>query len=558
MQRILRFVEGEIRGLHEAAYLLGFFALLSTLLALFRDRLLASTFGASEMLDIYYAAFRIPDIVFVSIASLVSVFILVPLLTQYSDKEKRSEIIGGVIASFSVLMLVSTVLLWIFMPHLLRTFFSALLLENDVLITMSRILLIQPFFLGLSGILASVTQISGRYIIYAIAPLLYNISIIFGILALYPIFGLLGIAYGVVIGAFLHMGIQIPFSVRVGYLQPKTFKVRLAEMWDIISVSIPRTFSITANQLALLILVIISATLGVGSVSVFSLAFNLQAAPLAIIGASYSVAAFPTLARFLSRGEISHFFDQMVTASRHVIFWSVPLTALVIVLRAHIVRVVLGSGEFDWSDTRLTAAALALFIVSLTAQALSLLFIRGYYAAGETLKPLLVNVATAVGIVVGAYTLLWMFAQNELWRYFIEHLLRVEDIIGTEVLMLPLSYALFSILNIVVFFFLFERDFGSLREHMRKPIFESFSAAVVAAFAAHQTLDALDGVFNIDTFLGVFLIGFIGGIVGIVAGAIVLRALGNREIQEVWVAWHTKFWQYVPILPTGTERGTDI
>lgn len=558
MQRIFRFVEGEIRGLHQAAYLLGFFALLSTLLALFRDRLLASAFGASEMLDIYYAAFRIPDIVFVSIASLVSVFILVPLLTQTETEEDKHQLIGGVVASFSLIMLVATALLWVFMPQLLQAFFPSLLEGGTTLITISRILLIQPILLGFSGILASITQVNGRYLVYAIAPLLYNISIIFGILVFYPIAGLAGIAYGVVLGAFLHMGVQLPFSIRMGYLRPGAIRVHMKEFLRIVSISIPRTLSITANQIALLVLVIMSATLGAGAVSIFSLAFNLQAAPLSIIGASYSVAAFPTLARFLSRGETNHFCEQMITASRHIIFWSVPLMVLVIVLRAHIVRVVLGAGAFDWSDTRLTAAALALFIVSLTAQALSLLFVRGYYAAGETVKPLVINVGTALGIIGGAYALVWLFNTNEVWRFFIEHLLRVEDIPGTEVLMLPLSYAVFSIINIIIFSISFERDFGLLRTRLRKTLFESFSAAVVAGFAAHQALEALNSVFDIDTFIGVFLIGFIGGIVGIIAGVIVLRALGNKELQEVSKALHTKFWQYAPIFSTGAERGTDM
>jgi len=558
MHRIFRLVEGEIRGLHQAAYLLGFFALLSTLLALFRDRLLASTFGASHSLDIYYAAFRIPDIAFVSIASLMSVFILVPMLTQSDSDEDRHRIIGNVLASFSVMMLVSTALLWIFMPQLVSIFFPTLLAESDILILLSRTLLLQPILLGLSGILASVTQVHGRYLIYAIAPLLYNLSIIFGVMFLYPIFGLIGIIYGVMLGALLHLGIQVPFSLRMGYLRPSYFRFDKRRLVSIISVSIPRTISVTANQLALLVLVIMAASIGAGAVSVFSLAFNLQAAPLSIIGVSYSVAAFPTLARFFNNGERKYFSEQIVTASRHIIFWSIPLVALVVVLRAHIVRVVLGAGAFGWSDTRLTAAALALFIVSLTAQSLSLLFVRGYYAAGETMKPLVVNISTALGIVVGAYGLTQLFEHHDLWRYFIEHLLRVEGIAGTQILMLPLSYALFSILNILIFIVLFERDFGTLREHLRKPLFESFSAAVMAGFAAHETLRAFDGFFNIDTFVGVFSIGLIAGIVGIIAGAAVLEVLGNKEIREVSRALHTKIWRYVPIFSGGTERGTDM
>lgn len=559
MQRLFRFVEGEVKGLHEAAYLLGFFALLSTLLALFRDRLLASTFGAGEMLDIYYAAFRIPDIVFVSIASLVSVFILVPILTQSDNDNERHRILGNILAGFSVAMLVVTLMLWIFLPQLVSMIFPALASqEGGLLIVLSRILLLQPIFLGISGILASVTQVHGRYLLYAIAPLLYNISIIFGIMALYPIFGLSGIAYGVVLGAFLHMGIQIPFALRVGYLKPTDFRLRPGQLWNIVSISIPRTLSIAANQLALLVLIAMAATLGAGAVSVFSLAFNLQAAPLSIIGASYSVAAFPTLARFFAKGQTSQFCDQIITASRHIIFWSIPLMSLVVVLRAHIVRVVLGSGSFDWADTRLTAAALALFIISLTAQALSLLFVRGYYAAGETVKPLFVNLATAAGIVGGGYWLTKLFQENDVWRFFVEELLRVENIPGTEVLMLPLSYAIFSVANVLIFLVLYERDFGVFHRRIGKPLFESFSAAVVAGFFAYQTLGVLDGVLDINTFVGVFLLGLIAGIVGMGAGAVVLHVLDNREIREVWETLHHKIWRYIPIFPGGTERGTDM
>lgn len=558
MQRIFRFVEGEIRGLHQAAYLLGFFTLLSTLLALFRDRLLASTFGASELLDIYYAAFRIPDIMFVSLASLVSVFILVPILTRVDSDVVRYRMMGNIIAAFSVSMVGVSIVLWFFMPAILNMFFPTLTAQGDTLLTLSRILLAQPFFLGLSGIIVSITQVHGRYLLYAIAPLLYNVSIILGIVMLYPIFGLPGITYGVVIGAFLHMGIQIPFALRMGYLHPRHFRINLRELWEVVSVSAARTVAIASSQIALLVLIIIAATLNTGAVSIFSLAFHLQTAPLGIIGASYSVAAFPTLARLFARGETQHFSDHIITASRHIIFWSVPLMALVIVLRAHIVRVILGSGAFDWADTRLTAAALALFIISLTAQALSLLFIRGYYAAGDTRKPLVVSLFTAFGIVGGAYALLHMFAHSEVWRFFIEELLRVENIPGTEMLMLPLAYALFSILNVLIFFVLYERDFGNLRRGIGKSLFESFSAAVVAGFASHKTLQLLDGVFDIQTFVGVFMTGFIAGTIGIIAGVIVLRILDSKELREVSTTLRSKFWQYVPIFAGGTERGKDV
>ena len=557
MHRILKFVEGEIRGLHEAAYLLGFFAILSTVLALFRDRLLAATFGAGEVLDVYYAAFRIPDLVYISIASLVSVFVLVPILNELGDSKKREALLGNVIAGFSIAMFLVSIAVFFALPYILPRAFPLLwATQGETLLVLSRTLLLQPFFLGLSGIIASIVQSYGRFMLYAIAPLLYNGSIIFGILALYPLFGLEGIVYGVVLGALLHVLVQIPFVFRQGYLRPTTFHINLKELWYVVSVSVPRTISMSATQFALLALVAIASTLGVGAVSVFSLAFNLQAAPLAVIGASYSVAAFPTLARYFARGEVEHFCNQLIAASRHIIFWSVPILSLAIVLRAHIVRVVLGSGGFDWADTRLTAAALALFLFSLTAQALSLLFVRGYYAAGETVKPLVVNILTAIGMIVGSYAFSRAFLEIDVWRFFFEGLFRVEGIPGTVVLMLPLAYALFSLINVVALFLLFVHDFGwHMWRALERTIFESFSAAVVAGFFAHQTLRLLSDSLDINTFIGVFTLGFVAGVVGIVAGVIVLYILDNREIKEVWATIHTRFWRHVPVLGTWTQRG---
>ena len=135
----------------------------------------------------------------------------------------------------------------------------------------------------------------------------------------------------------------------------------------------------------------IASTLEEGSVSIFNFSYNLQSVPIVIIGVSYSVAAFPSLIKFFSSGNREGFISQIGDAARVIIFWSLPITFLFIVLRAQIVRVLLGSGAFSWSDTRLTAAMLAIFAVSLIAQNLLPLLIRGYYAAGNTRRPLLVN-----------------------------------------------------------------------------------------------------------------------------------------------------------------------
>ena len=293
--------------------------------------------------------------------------------------------------------------------------------------------------------------------------------------------------------------------------------------------------------------------MAVGSIAVFNFSFNLQSVPLTIIGVSYSVAAFPTLAKMFSNGERVQFLEQVLVAAKHIIFWSFPAIVLFIVLRAQIVRVILGSGEFDWADTRLTAAALALFAVSIAAQGLIFLFVRGYYAAGNTKKPLILNLISATLVVVFSLILIKVFNANDMVRYFFESLLRVENIEGTSVLMLPLGYSIAVLLNAIAFWVMFQKDFKSFSKSLSRTFFQSLSAAIIMGFVVHTFLDVFDELFDINTFWGIFSQGLFAGIVGIATGVMMLVLLQNREIGEVWKSLHSKFWQADAIAPEQEE-----
>ena len=366
-----------------------------------RDRLFAHTFGAGAELDIYYAAFRIPDFLFVAVGALVSVYILIPELAKRGDEEQK-RYIDTVVVGFSLLAVFSSFLAAIFAPAILEMLFPSLVEGGykETLTALTRIMLLQPILLGLSNILAAVTQVRARYGLYALSPILYNIGIIVGVLVLYPLWGLTGLAWGVVFGALLHFGIQLPSILSDGFFHKLPTSIDIAALVRTASISIPRALTLSLNQVAFIGLVALAATLSPGSVAIFMFAYNLNSVPLAVVGASYSVAAFPTLAAAFSTGRREEFVGHVAIAARHVIFWSLPLIALIIVLRAHIVRVVLGSGAFDWTDTRLTAAALAIFSLALLAQGLMLLLVRGYYAAGRTLAPFIVSLASTAGVVI--------------------------------------------------------------------------------------------------------------------------------------------------------------
>ncbi|MBY0473154.1 oligosaccharide flippase family protein [Patescibacteria group bacterium] len=531
----------EIRGMHEAAYLLAFFALCSQLLALVRDRLLAADFGASHTLDLYYAAFRIPDFLFATIASLLSLYALLPVLTRL-EREREGYMISFLeqcLLLFFVGMGAVSLVVFLLTPWLVPLVVPGI--QDPQLIVLVRILLLQPILLGASNILGSLTQLRHRFFLYSISPLLYNFGIIFGVIALYPRMGLAGLGWGVVLGAAMHCALQIPFFSMEKVSHRLPFKTAMREILTVLSLSVPRTLALAATQISLLILVALASFFSAGSISVFMFAYNLQAVPLTIIGVSYSVAAFPTLARLHATGDHGEFIKYVETALRHIFFWCIPATVFFIVLRAQLVRVILGAGAFDWSATRLTAAALALFIISLAAQSVTMLIARAYYAAGNSKKPLYFGLSDILVSVLSAVGCMWVFQHNEFVRHFVESLLRVGDVPGTLVLVLAFGYCVGSVAEFLIGLIVFMRDFKIPQMRVSRLIFQSFSASVIGGGVSYLFL-AETGIAGTINTTGLLIVqGACAGILGLLVTAGVLALLKNQELFEAVAAFRRRF-----------------
>lgn len=556
VKRFLQFISGEISGLHEAAYLLGFFALLSQLLGFFRDRLLAGHFGAGETLDIYYAAFRVPDFIFIWSASMVSLSVLIPFLSRKlaAGRDEARAFLDQVFSAFFLFMAAISTFAFFLAPWFTAAFFPGFsTTESTTTAMLMRIMLLQPILLGISNLYASITQLERRFFVYAVSPILYNAGLIAGVVFLYPLMGLQGLAWGVVLGALLHLLIQVPVVAQSGLAPRFVLPLRAREIREVAFVSLPRTFALSAQNIAVLVLIALGSVLGAGSIAVFNLSWNLQSVPLSIVGASYSLAAFPTLSLLWGGGERAKFLETLSVSVRHILFWSLPALSLFIVLRAQIVRTVLGVGAFDWNDTRLTAAALALFAVSVVAQCLILLFTRAYYAAGRTKTPLLLNVFGAGSIILCAFLFARLFSEAPVFRFFIEGLLRVSDLSGTSVLMLPLAYSVGVIASAVAFWILFSREFGRFDKAVFRTFWESFASAVIMGFFAYLLLNLFDDVFNLHTLAGIFLQGLFAGLGALLAGSGVLFILRSVELREIWQTLHHKIWKAKVIGPDQTE-----
>jgi putative peptidoglycan lipid II flippase len=551
VRRALSLMYSEVRGLHQAAYLLALFALGSQVLAVIRDRTLAHTFGAGTELDVYYAAFRVPDLLYVIFVSVLSVYVLLPFV-------ERARVAGGDRAAarvlgqcFTVFVLAYTTaagLLLLLAPYLTPWLFPGLSEHSERLTTLLQILLLQPLLLGISTICSVVTQAERRFVIYAISPLLYNIGIITGVVVFYPILGLSGLAVGVVLGAIGHVLVQVPLLVRSTLSFSFVRRVDWGLMREIVVAALPRAATLSIHQLVLFVLIGMATTMAAGSVAVFQFAYNLQSVPLVIIGMSYSVAAFPMLAAFIAKNDHDSFNDHVLSALRHIIFWSLPIIGLVVVLRAQLVRALYGTGSFDWSDTRLTAAVLAMFIISLWGQSILLLLVRAFYAAGKMVTPLMVAVGTAT-LTIGAAVALRIHADDAAWRSFWEVVFRLSGVPGTEVLALASAFTVGIMLEAVLLLYLFRRTFGLSVRSLGRLLFQASVASGMGAVAAYLTLNfVVDGV-NQERFVGIVLQGVSAGLTGLVTIVLAYAVMRSRELLELYQSLRARIFKAPVIAP---------
>lgn len=538
IKKISGIFHADLDNIHHAAFWLGFFSVLSALLGMFRDRLLAGTFGATRTLDIYYSAFRVPDFIYTFMLLFTASTAIIPIfLKKHGEKkENAEELLGSLILFFSCAVLILSFAAFFLMPYATRIFFPGFAEEEAVsTIFLSRILLFSPIFLGLSNIFSSATQSFRRFFVYGLSPVFYNVGIILGVGVFYKLIGLGGLAWGVALGAFLHMAVQIPALGSIGVF-PTFKKIFGEDVRQIAALSLPRTLGLGITQLTTIILTGIASFFSQGSIAVFNLALNLEYIPVTVVGLSYSVAAFPNLVAYSIKKAKDEFAEHFSTAIRHIIFWTVPASILILVLRAQIVRVILGSGEFTWSDTRLTAAALFILSLAIIFQSIFMLLVRTFYAEGESWRPLVINAASSF-ITIGAA--IWLTQHLSLTKgagfaSFVGWALRVSDIPDIRIMALPFGILVGSLFNFIFLIFSFRAIFGWLpMARVLRAFLESVFAGATGGLIAYLGLNIFSRVFDLHTFIGVFSQGLLSGLFGVAAVAVGFWILGSREFFEV-------------------------
>src|SRR3989344_2713642 len=409
------FFNREIVSFHAAALVLGGAALIAKLLGLFRDRLLAARFGAVDELDVYYAAFQIPDILYtVLLVGAASAAVLPALLAvERRGKAECERFLGNLLTVFSVGAVAAA-----FIAVIAAPFFVPLLAPGfgpeklDLAIRLTRFMLGNVVFLGVASILSTLLQARHRFFAFALPPIVYNIGIIVGILVFVPVVGVMGLAMGVLLGGIFQVLVQLPAVRGLGFRFRPRVDLGDPGFRSVLRTSLPRVAALSLSQITLAILAAIASLFVGGSLAAFRLAANLLFVPVGLLRVSYALPVLPKLSGGSLDRSGEQFREHFVAGFRNILFWALPATALLIVLRAHIVRVVLGSGAFDWGDTRLVAALLAAMAIAVISESVLPLVLRGFYALGRTREPLMWNVIGSLSTVVFAFGLMLWFGAS--------------------------------------------------------------------------------------------------------------------------------------------------
>jgi len=449
----------QVKHISVSALIIGFFYFFSAILGLLRDRLLAGRFGAGSELDIYFAAFRIPDFIYniLILGGLTVAFI--PLFSEYflKDKEEAWKMVNYVLNVFFLFLVSASLILLIIAPWLIKQIFPGFGPEEQKLaISLVRLLLLSPIFFGISNVFSGILQYFNRFFIYGLTPILYNLGIIFGIIFLSPYFGIFGVAMGVVIGAFCYMLIQFLASIKCGFSYKFLFDFKYPAVKRIFTLMMPRVFGIAAQQINLIIFTAIASTISAGAIAIFNFSNNLQGLPVGLVGASFAIAIFPSLSKNWASNQKSEFVQNFSLIFRQIILLTVPISVFLFLLRNQIVSLILKTGQFGAFETKLTAACLGIFAFSIFAQSLIPLLARAFYSFQDTKTPTIIAITCITLNIILAYSFVNLLGFSNSFSNFLKDAFELTAIKNIAVIGLPLAFSISAIFHFSLLFIMFK------------------------------------------------------------------------------------------------------
>ncbi len=502
----------------KAAVAIAVFSLLVKILGLVRVVVFAHEFGGGSLVGVYYASFRVPDFIYNLLILGTFSVVFIPVFSEYllKDKEKANKLASNIITTTLLMIVVLIGLAFIFINPLVHAIVPGFSGEQfELTKKFTEIFLLSPLFFTLSSVASSILNSYKRFALMAAAPMFYNLSIIFGALVLYPKYGSTGLAWSVVLGAFLHFALLAPRVFSLGF-RYTPFIDRLdpgfIKFWKLFW---PRIFSMGTEQVTALTITIFGSFLGAKALASYYYADTLQSVVLGLFGISFAIAVFPILSDLFNNQDEKGFKDVLAKTVVQIMFFVIPLSILILILCAQIVRLILGAlsnTNFDFDTTKLVAQSLGLFSFSLFAQSLIPLFNRAFYAMHNTKIPVIIGFVT-IGSNIG------------LTYYFIGKF----GIAG-----MALSFSITNILNLLLLMMELHHKLGNIHDdYVIVNCLKIVIASVVSAAAAYVSLYLLAPIVGTSTYLGIFLQGSISAVVSIAVYLLIGWGLGLSETRNL-------------------------
>ncbi len=492
----------------------------SRILGWVRVAVIAASLGITRDLDIYTAAFRIPDFLFQLVAAGALASAVIPAiaaLVAFGQSERAWRVVSTIANLLLLLLTTFALVTFVAAPAiapLIAPGFDAA--DTERLVQLTRILLLSPIFLALSAVATSILNSAGRFAVSVTAPIVYNLVIIAAAILLVPSFGLAGLAWGTVAGAAATLLVQVvPVFRQTGFRYAPRIDLHDSEARHTLVLLGPRAIGLAGSQLTLLLLTILGSTLAAGAIGAFGLAFVIFQIPLGVIAYPLGIVALPALSQRVAAGEIDEYVAMVSRALRLLGFAMLPLACIAAGLALQVVDLVVDFGRVEPSGITLTAAAFVGFLGALPSEAMIIVLSRAFFAARNTWIPVLAALASVV-VAITTATLL----------------IRPLGILG-----LALGVAVASWVEAILLLAAFRHrhaGFGLLR--LGRAYLWYLAAAVIGGLVAERAYDLIAGAMAPDP--GALLAALTLGAAGTVGLAVYAALCAVLRVPELGVTVH--------------------
>ncbi len=507
-----------------AAFVIGASFAISKLLGLVRLRLLASYFGGNiKLLDALLAVSVFQDSIFEIFIFGSIALAFIPVFSKYLSRDKldKAWVLASTMITLGFVLFLIIAILFLFFADFITPVLAPGIVKKfpELQKTMAhllQIMLISEVFLVVSIFITGVLQSFKRFLIPAVASIFYNVGIIISIIFLVPVFGIYAPAIGMILGALLHLIVQLPLAISLGFKFKLNFDFKNKDVLETFQLMWPRSITIGLTRLAEVINIALASVTVVGSIVALNFAQVLQIAPTAFFATSISQAAFAFLSIEFNEGKLAQFKKVFGESFHQIVFLVLPAAAILAILRIPVVRLVFGARELPWEITVLTGRVLIAFALGITSQAVTLLLIRGFHAARDSFTPLKVSVLTFTLNICLSVIFIFVFHLPVYW--------------------LALAVSVANITSSAILLYLLNKTLGGLGNAFFVPLVKMLAITIMMAISLYVPMKLLDQlVFDTTRTVGLILLTAIASTVGIAVYLVLSYIFKIDELLTFWI-----------------------